>query len=307
MRRNAAFEYALLAMAVLTGSTATLAGVRISGSGAPVASEARVRYSAGANHACQVRRDGSVACWGGNLSGQLGNGSTTNQSVPVTVSGVTGAVAVAAGLGHTCALLVGGAARCWGGNASGQLGDGTTTQRVTPVQVMVRTPLPFGGFLDSPLSNVVQLAAGYDHTCALIADGGVRCWGGNTFGQLGNGTRNDALRPIVVPSFTLNIDPSVSPKANGRVTTVNILAVCDDGRQLHVDVVLTQGPASGKGVGQGQCTGRLESYPVTVAAHGPDRFLYGPARVEAQAIIREQGAIVDEQQWARNVEIESTL
>jgi alpha-tubulin suppressor-like RCC1 family protein len=114
MRTRAAFGYAVVAMVVLTWSSASVAGIRISGSGAPLAGEIHARYSAGANHACQVRRDGSIGCWGGNLSGQIGDGTTTNRSIPVTVSGVTGAVAVAAGLGHTCALLVDGTARCWG-------------------------------------------------------------------------------------------------------------------------------------------------------------------------------------------------
>jgi hypothetical protein len=102
----------------------------------------------------------------------------------------------------------------------------------------------------------------------------VRCWGENFFGQIGVGTTTDMLRPAVVPSFTLNIDPLVSVKGRGRVATVDILAICD-GQHLHADVILMQGSVTGHGVAVGQCTGALERYPVTVAAHGPLGFSKG--------------------------------
>ena len=90
---------------------------------------------------------------------------------------------------------------------------------------------------------------------------------------------------------------------SGRVTTVKIIATCAEGDHLHVNVTLSQGSASGFGVGQGECTGRLEKYPVTVPAEGRDGFFAGAARVQAEADIRESGVIVDAQQWTRNVQI----
>jgi len=80
--------------------------------------------------------DGTAKCWGYNSSGQLGDGTTTNSNVPLTVSGISGAVLVNGGYRSTCVMLVDGTAKCWGLNGYGQVGDGTTTNpRTTPVLV----------------------------------------------------------------------------------------------------------------------------------------------------------------------------
>ena len=122
---------------------------------------------------------GGVKCWGYNKNGELGDGHNINSNLSefeVRVRGLYDVVALAAGDDHTCALLGNGSVKCWGLNKSGQLGDGTTNDSNTPVDVKCL----FGG--------VVAIAAGWGHTCALIQDGGVRCWGSNQFGQLGDGT-----------------------------------------------------------------------------------------------------------------------
>ncbi|MBN1438850.1 MAG: hypothetical protein JW929_05500, partial [Anaerolineales bacterium] len=122
---------------------------------------------------------GGVYCWGYNKNGELGDGTDSNSPVneyQVRVWGLHGVVAMAAGDDHTCALLGNGSVKCWGLNDSGQLGDGTTNSSNTPVEVKYLT----GG--------VVSITAGWGHTCALIQDGGVRCWGDNQYGQLGDGT-----------------------------------------------------------------------------------------------------------------------
>ena len=123
--------------------------------------------------------DGTVQCWGLNNFGQLGNGdgNLADSSVPVAVRGLTTATRVVTGDSHTCALLGDGTVQCWGVGDSGQRGDGTFNNISTvPVAVV-------------GLGNAVAVAARGYHSCALLGDGTVWCWGRNVDGQLGNGTR----------------------------------------------------------------------------------------------------------------------
>ena len=103
------------------------------------------RVSVGADHACAVMPDGTVWCWGGNASGQLGDGTTTASATPVQVKGVK-AVLIGAGAGHTCASTTAGRLVCWGSNAQGQLGtapgDVSTTPRTVPGIDGLRAPIP---------------------------------------------------------------------------------------------------------------------------------------------------------------------
>jgi len=134
----------------------------------------------GAAHACAIRSDGTVWCWGNNDGGQLGDAMASGNlsSTPVRALGVANATAVAAGFEHTCALLSGGTVVCWGGNDSGQLGNGTLSAPVfTPATV-------------SGLTGVRAIAAALSTTCALLSNGSVKCWGSNANGQLGDGTTN---------------------------------------------------------------------------------------------------------------------
>ncbi len=167
--------------------------------------------AAGANHTCALTTSGGVKCWGYNDTGQLGDGSTTTRLTPVDVSGLTsGVAAIMAGAGHTCALTTGGSLKCWGANAYGQVGDLSATTRLTPVDVSGLT------------SGVVAMAAGQSHTCALTTSGGVKCWGFNGWGQLGDGT-NDFFRrePGDVSGLTSGIT-AITSGANHvcAVTTV---------------------------------------------------------------------------------------
>ncbi len=143
---------------------------------------------AGNSHACAVTTtEGRVKCWGYNSQGQLGDDTLENRSMPVNVVGLaSGVSAVSAGGSHSCALTTVGGVKCWGNNSAGQLGDGTTTDRTTPVQV--------GGLT----SGVVAIAAGDNHTCALLTGGGVKCWGTNGSGQLGDGTKTNRSSPVDV-------------------------------------------------------------------------------------------------------------
>ena len=126
-------------------------------------------YAAGSGgDTCAVLATGGVDCWGGNGNGQLGNGTTGGVfDVPAAVTGITDATSVAVSPYDTCARLSSGHVDCWGYNALGNLGNGTTVNSNVPVAVT--------GITDA---TSVAVGQGYN-TCALLATGGIDCWGNN--------------------------------------------------------------------------------------------------------------------------------
>jgi alpha-tubulin suppressor-like RCC1 family protein len=141
----------------------------------------------GVLHTCALRESGEVMCWGTNEYGQLGNGSdtTVNTSVPVEVSDLPRTVLdIDTEFEHICALLEGGEMMCWGQNSDGQLGDGTMDNiRTTPVSVQ---GLP---------SAVTAMTLGALHTCVLLENATVWCWGHNSVGEIGIGSDEPEQRP----------------------------------------------------------------------------------------------------------------
>ncbi|MGH3105123.1 MAG: RCC1 domain-containing protein [Gaiellaceae bacterium] len=148
------------------------------------------QIGAGAGHTCARTSGGGVKCWGYNVQGQLGDGKKTGYggATPVDVTGLrSGVKAIAVGFGHTCALTSRGGVKCWGWNSSGQVGSGSTVYQLN-------TPLDVKGLT----SGISAIAAGHQHTCAITGAGGVKCWGNNANGGLGNGSRTSSPTPVDV-------------------------------------------------------------------------------------------------------------
>jgi hypothetical protein len=147
-----------------------------------------VSLTAGRNHTCAILDNGTVKCWGNNGEGQLGNGTSTSTNTPgnpINLGTGRTATAIAAGLGHTCAILDNGTVTCWGDNSYGQLGNGTITDTNTPTN-----PINLGTG-----RTATAITTGDYHTCAILDNGTVTCWGENSAGQLGNGTTTDTNTP----------------------------------------------------------------------------------------------------------------
>jgi alpha-tubulin suppressor-like RCC1 family protein len=141
-----------------------------------------------------VLANGTVATWGYNWAGQIGDGRwPTPRLAPFVVPGLAGITQVAVGAQHMLALDSAGTIWSWGANVNGQLGNGTTSS----IQGSNPTPVPVPG-----LTAVTQIAAGSDYSLALRSDGTVWAWGGNAYGQLGDHTTTDRDRPEQVPGLT---------------------------------------------------------------------------------------------------------
>jgi alpha-tubulin suppressor-like RCC1 family protein len=203
---------------------------------APVAGVAEVtQLTAGAGHACALRRDASVLCWGWNRFAQVGDGTEGGHRRAARVPGLTSVVQIDAGWSHTCARRSDGSVVCWGFNEAGQIGDGTrgdTANRSSPTAVMgLRNALevaagatrsvartapdelwvwgrneePFR--LDQPVpvptrfgtfTGLAQLAPSASFTCVRLESGRVQCWGRGDLGSLGNGNNRDQVMPTEV-------------------------------------------------------------------------------------------------------------
>ncbi len=200
-----------------------------------------VALSAGSDHALALRQNGDVWAWGSNQRGQIGDASTQTRRLPVPVPGLGyGFKAVAAGAEHSVALRRDGTVWTWGGNSAGQLGSGNTTERGVPAQVplpaaVTITKIAAGRYhtlaLDSEgkvwawgralgvgkasdlpvptsilgLTGVTALGAGLDTSYAGLGTGGIRVWGANGRGQLGDATLTDraAASNASASSFSL--------------------------------------------------------------------------------------------------------
>lgn len=171
-----------------------------------------LQLSAGLDFNCVLLRTNEVKCWGRNQFGQLGQGDLLSRGddlgeleaglPPIDLGQTTQVLSLSTGNAHACVLFATGLIKCWGDNANGQLGLGDTNPRGDE-------PGELGASLPTvPLPDLaVQVSAGQDHTCALLADGRVTCWGGNSNGELGlDSTTRRGDMPNQLGANTLFVD-----------------------------------------------------------------------------------------------------
>ncbi len=157
-----------------------------------------VAIAAGEQFSLALLSDGQMVAWGENEFGELGNSSVVARgpeeerfsTVPVAVEGISNASAIAAGAHHSLALLGSGSVVAWGADGAGQLGDGSIT-------ASAEAPVPVSG-----LTGVTQVAAGGEHSMALLNSGTVETWGENKRGELGDGSSGELSDvPVAVTSL----------------------------------------------------------------------------------------------------------
>ena len=149
-----------------------------------------VAVSAGYRHTCAILDNGELKCWGEDYYGQLGDGLGNSgnyapSSTPIDLGTGRTAVAVSAGSFHTCAILDNGDLKCWGSDARGQLGDGGTIIANDKEEAPSTTAIDLGTG-----RTAVAVSTGTAHTCALLDNGDLKCWGRDDFGQVGDGGSN---------------------------------------------------------------------------------------------------------------------
>jgi alpha-tubulin suppressor-like RCC1 family protein/uncharacterized ParB-like nuclease family protein len=180
---------------------------------APINGDSFVNVDIGQVHSCALTNSGKLRCWGFNSAGQLGVGDTNNQVGLVESLTSKPVISYSTGTFHTCAILVSHELQCWGDNTSGQLGDGSTNQSATPITVNLGVG-----------RTALAVSAGSGHTCAIVDDGNLKCWGSNTMGQLGVGDADPRLTPTTVALGS----GRTAIKINSR--GLNTCAILDNGQ-----------------------------------------------------------------------------
>jgi hypothetical protein len=164
-------------------------------------------------HICAIAADLALKCWGYNPEGQLGIGDTTDRTSPTTIAGFEGALSVSSSNHNTCAVKANGTPWCWGWNALGQVGVASTANQIVPIAVSGIT----GG--------VTQISAGYTHTCALLTDTTIKCWGDNRKGQLGDGTTTSTYNAVSVSAAAAALVTPTSVTATATSSTLKSINV----------------------------------------------------------------------------------
>ena len=174
-----------------------------------------VSVSVGEIHSCALLSDRTIKCWGSNALGELGDGTGTDNGVPVGVSGITGSTAVTSAVSlssqyhFNCAVMADTSAMCWGENGSRQLGSSSNPASFYPSPNQVVNS-------GAAANNFVSVTAGQTHACGLTSDSRLRCWGSHNMGELGHGA---SISSFIVPSVELATISSVGAVAAGTAST----------------------------------------------------------------------------------------
>ena len=221
-------SYGQLARGSVTGSDSWVPLHVDFGAGVAVA-----QIDLGSQHVCAIVDNGSLYCWGRNSNGALGNGSagfSQSTGTPSWVDLGTGrtAVAVSAGGFHTCAIVDNGSLYCWGLNSGGQAGIGSTVSSITTPQWV---NLGVG-------RTAIAVSAGSQHTCAILDNGELKCWGQDYNGALGNGVGTSSYTiPQTVPGgFTWNTSTGSN---SGGSSSNYALTPSVEGADLIVGIPMT--------------------------------------------------------------------
>jgi alpha-tubulin suppressor-like RCC1 family protein len=237
------------------------------------------QLSFGLFNACAVLSDGSVKCWGSNFDGELGTGSTIGENGPLSsapaarVTNASGVTVTQVGSStHSCALLSDGSVKCWGAASMGQLGTGNR-EAIGDNEL----PSSIGPISLTTASGVIatQISVGFYHSCALLSDGSVKCWGDNEFGQLGTGN-TDNIGDDELPS---SIGP-VRVTTNRRLTVTALQAA-----SYHTCVLLSDHSV--------KCWGRNDYGQLGIGSTdniGDDEL---PSSVGAVSVTTARGLTVD--------------
>ena len=157
------------------------------------------QVSPGVNHVAAIRQDGTLWAWGYNGMGGLGNGTTVQYSSPIQIGSLTNWKYIACGYQATYGIKTDGTLWGWGGNVAGNLGIGNTLNYSSPIQIGTLANWKYvaasGAFNNMTSTTLTQ-------TAAIKTDGTLWVWGGNQYGQLGNGTTTNYSSPIQVGSLT---------------------------------------------------------------------------------------------------------
>jgi alpha-tubulin suppressor-like RCC1 family protein len=162
--------------------------------GVAAAADKATSITTGFVDSCALTSKGGVKCWGFNGDGELGDNTKVDSPKPVTVYGLSkGVKAISSGSYFTCALTTKGGVKCWGSNSYGQLGNGTTVDSPKPVKVKGLS------------KGVKAISSGNFFACALTTKGAVKCWGANSYGQLGDNSTTSSPKPVNVYGMSKGI------------------------------------------------------------------------------------------------------